>query len=264
MSYSRTVARPSFKEKSNAQIADPITNTTFIGNIDLIETDINNFDVRWESYQDRGQTVALSVFYKQFSNPIELIAFAEATDNIRPENVGDATVLGVELELRKRLDFISPSLSNFSFNTNVSVINSEVDIDDRERAAKEPNLRDGETLGDTRDMVGQSPYIINLGVTYEHPDNGLEAGLFYNVQGETLALVGIASAPDVYTQPFHSLNFNILKRFGADQNSQVGIGISNILGDLRESFTSSFGSSQFVVNQFAPGTQFSLRLRHNF
>ena len=178
--------------------------------------------------------------------------------------VGDADVLGVEAELRKRLDFISPAFSNLSFNVNASVINSEVAIDDRERAAKEPNLREGETIGETRDMVGQSPYIINIGLSYDNVENGLEAGLFYNVQGETLALVGIASAPDVYTQPFHSLNFNLLKRFGNDQNSQVGLGINNILGDVRESFTNSFGSSAFVVNQFAPGTSFTLRFRHNF
>ena len=34
MSYSRTTARPSFKEASTAQIFDPITNRFFIGGLD--------------------------------------------------------------------------------------------------------------------------------------------------------------------------------------------------------------------------------------
>ena len=44
VSFSRTVVRPSFKEISLAEIFDPLTETTFIGNIDVQQTDIDNFD----------------------------------------------------------------------------------------------------------------------------------------------------------------------------------------------------------------------------
>src|SRR5690606_18085126 len=76
-SYSRTTARPSFKESSRVQIFDPITNRTFIGNGfgiydqngDVIyeavkPTYINNFDVRYELFREKGQMFALSGFYK--------------------------------------------------------------------------------------------------------------------------------------------------------------------------------------------------------
>ncbi|KAA3620809.1 MAG: TonB-dependent receptor, partial [Flavobacterium sp.] len=44
-SYSRTTARPSFKEASLAEIFDPISSNTFIGNLELQPTYIDNFDL---------------------------------------------------------------------------------------------------------------------------------------------------------------------------------------------------------------------------
>src|SRR5690606_30183595 len=47
-SYSRTIARPSFKEKSLVEISDLLTGMVFIGNLDLAPTEIDNIDLRWE------------------------------------------------------------------------------------------------------------------------------------------------------------------------------------------------------------------------
>src|SRR5690606_12817910 len=54
MSYGRTLARPSFKEKSAASIYDPITKRFFNGNLDLEQTLIDNYDLRWERFSDGG------------------------------------------------------------------------------------------------------------------------------------------------------------------------------------------------------------------
>ena len=124
----RTVARPSFKEKSAAQIEDVLTGITFIGNLDLQNTIISNLDARYEYFFEGGQTVALSGFYKYFQNPIELVAYsAAAPSNFQPRNVGNATVAGVEFEVRKNLGFMG--LSNFEVNSNFSYIYSAVTRD---------------------------------------------------------------------------------------------------------------------------------------
>src|SRR5690606_665744 len=68
-SYSRTTARPSFKEASIAKIFDPLSNNTFIGNIDLDPTYINNFDFRVEWFGESAEMIALSSFYKKFTDP---------------------------------------------------------------------------------------------------------------------------------------------------------------------------------------------------
>ncbi|MTI38521.1 TonB-dependent receptor, partial [Fulvivirga lutimaris] len=195
-SYAKTIARPSFKEKSIAQIFDPLSNTFWIGNIDLIESDINNFDFRYEYYFRGGQTIAVSAFYKTFENPIEIVVVNQNTpDQFTARNNGNATVYGVEIEAKKNLEFISASLSNFNLNLNTSYIKSALKMDDVEYDARSNNLRDGETLERKRDMQGQSPYLVNAGLSYDNFDNGFEAALYYNVQGPSLARVGIGNIP---------------------------------------------------------------------
>ena len=102
-SFNGTIARPSFKEKSNAQIFDPISKITFIGNLDLEETHINNYDLRWEYFYGRGEMISISGFYKTFDGHIELTAFDTAPDQLTPRNSGNSTVLGVEIEFRKNI-----------------------------------------------------------------------------------------------------------------------------------------------------------------
>src|SRR5690606_5805487 len=101
-SYSRTTARPSFKELSLVQIYDPLTDTRFIGNLALVPTYINNIDLRYEIFADQAQMVALSGFYKNFQDPIELQAYSDALPNqIIARNSQAANVYGVEVEARK-------------------------------------------------------------------------------------------------------------------------------------------------------------------
>ena len=258
----RTVARPSFKEKSAAQIEDVLTGITFIGNLDLVNTTITNLDARYEYFFEGGQTVALSGFYKYFQNPIELVAYsAAAPSNFQPRNVGNATVAGVEFEVRKNLGFIG--LNNFEVNSNFSYIYSAVTRDSAEYAARVASARTGEVISELRPMQGQSPYMVNVGLNYNDPKKGWQGGLFYNVQGEKLYIVGVADNPDVYEVPFHSLNFNLLKTFGEDRQYQMGFGINNILDDTRERIFVSYESFSPYFSRWAPGRTFKLTFRYS-
>lgn len=258
----RTVARPSFKEKSAAQIEDVLTGITFIGNLDLVNTTINNLDLRYERFFDGGQTVALSGFYKSFQNPIELVAYsAAAPSNFQPRNVGNATVAGVEFEVRKNLGFIG--MKNLEINSNFTGIYSSVTRDSSEFAARVASARDGEVINKTRQMQGQSPYMINAGLSYNNPNNGWQGGLFYNVQGEKLYIVGVADNPDVFEVPFHSLNFNLMKNFGEERQYQVGFSVNNIMDDTRDRIFVSYNSFSPYFSTWAPGRTFKLSFRYS-
>ena len=258
----RTVARPSFKEKSAAQIEDVLTGITFIGNLDLQNTIISNLDARYEYFFEGGQTVALSGFYKYFQNPIELVAYsAAAPSNFQPRNVGNATVAGLEFEVRKNLGFIG--LNNFEVNSNFSYIYSAVTRDSAEYAARVASARTGEVISELRPMQGQSPYMVNVGLNYNDPKKGWQGGLFYNVQGEKLYIVGVADNPDVYEVPFHSLNFNLMKTFGEDRQYQMGFGINNILDDTRDRIFVSYESFSPYFSRWAPGRTFKLTFRYS-
>ncbi|WP_452218489.1 TonB-dependent receptor domain-containing protein [Lacinutrix undariae] len=263
-SYSRTTARPSFKEQSNSQIYDPITNRLFIGNLDLVPTYINNFDLRYERYGKKGQMFAVSGFYKDFKDPIELTFFLQAPTQVTPANLGNAKVYGAEFEFRQKLGFISESLDNLKFNANVSIIKSQLTMSDDEFNARSLSARDGETIERERDLQGQSPFLINVGLDYNNSDAGLQTGLFYNVQGKTLEVVGTGIVPDVYTQSFHALNFTMNKSFGEDRRSSVELKVNNILGSERESSYESYKTSDQIYSLRDPGTEISLGYNFKF
>jgi TonB-dependent receptor len=263
-SYSRTVARPSFKEKSTIEIPDVLTGLTYIGNIDLVETDISNFDLRYEMFFKKGQTVSLGAFYKTFTNPIELVRSDARPDNVTPKNVGDAQMIGAELEVRKDLSFISPRLENFSIKGNFTFTEAFVKIDSTEAEGRKNGLREGEEFSDRRDFVGQPPYIINAGFDYLDFETGWEGSLAYNVQAATLAVVGVNRTADTYTVPFNSLNFNLSKSFGTDQKNKLGVRINNILGDIQEREFVSFGAENQIEYSRDPGTSFRVQYSRTF
>lgn len=263
-SYSRTTARPSFKESSVARIFDPITNRLFIGNIDLVPTYVNNFDLRYERFGEEGQMFAISGFYKDFKDPIEQSFFLQAPTQLTVANLGNAKVYGLEFELRQRLGFITEGLNNLKFTTNISITKSELTMSEAEFTSRQLAAREGETVERERDLQGQAPYVINFGLDYNNSDIGLQTGLFYNVQGETLQVVGIGLVPDVYTQPFNSLNFTLNKAFGDNKKSSIDLKVSNILNSKRESDYESFGAQNQTFSLREPGTEISLGYSYKF
>ena len=278
-SATRTIARPSFKELSFAEIIDPISGRTFVGGLfkettnggseilwdgNLQSTHINNFDMRWEMFQPKGEMWSVGAFYKTFESPIEIVQFLSDAGAFQPRNVGNGTVLGMELEFRKSLKFISPSLEKFQWNTNLTVTESQITMSATEKRSRQLTAREGQEIGTTRDMAGQAPYIINTGLAYSDYGTGWEAGVFYNVQGPTLNMVGFGNRTDTYAVPFNSLNLNINKTFGADERIRTSLGIQNLLNDKREFIFSSYGAQDQFFTQLTPGVRVNFSVGFSF
>jgi len=263
-SYSKTIARPSFKELSTAEIQDVLTGATFIGNIDLVETTINNYDLRWEYFLSRGQMVSIGAFYKTFKNPIEYVRSPNQPTDFGPQNVGDAEIVGVEFEFRKDFAFISEAIKNFSLTTNFTWTSAQVNINNRERQGRINGLRDGEELQQTRDFLGQPPLTINAALNYINFESGLDASLSFNRQSAALAIVGINRVPDTYTVPFNSLNYRMSKSFGGANRNTIAVTIENILNDEIEREFRSFMSDSFIESRRSPGTSFQVSYSRRF
>lgn len=272
--YGRTIARPSFKELSYAQILDPITNRIFNGSLftypdwdgKLTETRINNFDLRWELFMKPAELISVSAFYKTFDNAIELVRIPaqQTSTEFQARNVGDGQLYGLEFELRKDLSFISPLFSKLLFAGNLTLVKSQIQMTDLEFNARKEYERAGQTIDNVRDMAGQSPYVINMGLSYSNPDNGLNAGVFYNVKGPTLYIVGVGLYPDVYTEPFHSLNISVNKTIGKQRKTVIDFKVANLLNDRQEKFYQSYRAKDQIFDSFNPGITFSLGINHNF
>ena len=265
LSYNKTIARPSFKEMSYAQILDPITNRIFNGGLfsyngtwdgNLRETNIDNVDLRWEISINKD-FYSVSSFYKHFRNPIELVRIPEqqTSTEFQPRNVGNGDLYGIELELRKSF------LKNFSFNTNVTLTQSKITMTETEYQARKQYEREGESVKRTRVMAGQSPFVINAGLNYNIEKIGLNVGMFYNVKGQTLSIVGTGLSPDIYDEPFHSLNLSVSQKI---KNTTIDFRVQNILNDRVESFYQSYKAEKQVFNSVNPGVGFSLGVSHKF
>jgi len=263
--YSQTVARPSFKEKSTISIYDPISDRRFTGNLDsLVSTNIHNADLRWEYFFNGGEIISFGAFYKYFINPIELVVKdVTSPGEITPLNAPTATILGAELEFRKNFGFINENLRGLSIGTNLTYVNAAVKMRDEEFKDRVAFALEGETIERTRSFFGQSPYIINAYINYEHPTIGLNTNLSYNVQGERLAVVGAGGIPDVFEQPVNSLNFKISQPI-INKLGTINFSVDNILDAQNQQIYKSELAVPEVYNSFLRGRTYGLGFSFNF
>jgi len=283
LSYSRTIARPSFKELSYAEIFDPITGRVFIGGLfrdandfsgieywdgHLQSTGIQNVDLRWEWFGQMGSMLSVSGYYKYFKKPIEIVQYATQTGAFQPRNVGDGQLVGLELEVRRDLGWLMSSLKRFSIMANITGTYSRIKLSKTEYESRVENARTGQTIDEYRSMAGQAPVIVNAGLSYDGGESGFlkgfEAGIYYNVQGRTLEVVGIVDRPDIYSRAFHSLNLNVNKAFGPEKRLQLGLKVENLLNESKESVFSSFGAMDQYYTRIQPGTALQVRIGYRF
>jgi outer membrane receptor protein involved in Fe transport len=248
--YSKTLARPTFREFAPYYSEDFIGGSVYIGNDQLKRTLIYNWDLRWEWYDRPGEIYAVSMFYKDFKNPIEPVLLGQNNERSWV-NVDNALVYGVEFELRKKLDIIHKKLSNFSIGGNVSLINSEVDIDEKtleQIRLKIPNA------SSKRPFQGQSPLLLNLTLNYDNLYNNISMTMYYNVFGRRLSEVARNGSPDIYEKPFHLLNFNANWQFTKIWN--VKFAVSNILNSGLEKIQ-TYKNIDYIQSQYNRGVDFN-------
>ncbi len=248
----RTLARPTFREIAPFESFEFINGNFFIGNPDLDRTLITNYDLRWEWFTRPGEILAVSLFYKKLFDPIERTIIGGTNGQIQFQNVDEAEVTGLEIEARTRLDFINPMLKNLAFGTNISFVNSTIDIPETEletRRGVDPEA------SATRELQGQSPFIVNADLSYENFDSGTVAGFYYNVFGRRLVNVSLGGTPDVFERPSPQLDFTFSQRL--PMNWRIKLSVKNIL-DAEYKETYRFNGQDFIFQRYDPGRTFSL------
>jgi outer membrane receptor protein involved in Fe transport len=248
----RTVNRPDFRELSPGCYDSVIGGRQTCGNSGLERAQISHLDARWEWYPDRGESVSVGVFYKDFSQPIELVYVPSANPQATYQNAEGATNYGVEFDVRKELDFSSNWTRDFYVAGNLALISSEIRIDTSDTLEQDVKL-----TNTVRPLHGQSPYVVNVQFGYENPDVGTTAALLYNVYGARITEVGANRLPDAYEEPMHRVDFTYSQQLS--EQFKLGFKAKNLL-DARES--SSVGSA--LTYDAYRGREFSLKLAWNY
>ena len=253
--YGKTIARPTFRELADISISEPFTDEVIAGNPDLELTTIDNYDLRWEWFPEESEVFAVSLFYKELTNPIERTF---ESGRILPQNLESGELVGLELEYRQNLGRWLERLERFTFGINFSLIESEVDIPENELEAI---LQTNPEAERTRELFGQSPYVLNVDLTYENRDWGTTLTVAFNTSGERLDLVTTGALPDVFEQPFNSLDLIYSQRL--TERWSVKLSAKNIL-DPRKEKTLTHQGETFLYESFKRGTTLALGLSYSF
>lgn len=256
LAYGKTLARPSLREMAPFPSFEFINDYILNGNANLRRTLIDNYDARWEVYSGHGELISVSGFYKRFTDPIEK-TIVDPNGQVQFVNVDNARVYGVELEFRKSLGWISPKLANVSVNSNVTLLNSAVDIDSLELA-----LIRGSDPGASaqRPLQGQSNYIINAMMSYNSLTSGSSVSAMFNVFGRRLSKVSIGATPDIYERPFASLDMTFSQNlFG--RISIKGAGTNLLNSKFTEELT--FKGRDYIAQQYGLGSTFSFGVKYS-
>ena len=219
---SRTVARPDFKETSNATFYDQEFNFRVRGNPNLKVSEVTNFDIRWEKYWSRSENLSLALFYKDLKDPIERVvlnASGTAGNSRTFQNADSAEIYGIEVDTRKEFSSNEEFTRSFFVAANASYIESKVQLADN---------------GGSRKLQGQPDYTVNFIVGYDDIPTGQEVTLLLNQNGKAIQDVGILDLPNIIEQPRLSLNMNY--RYELMQDFAIKFKATNLL-DAKTEFS---------------------------
>lgn len=250
--YSQTLARPTFRELAAYRSYDPITDELIEGNPRLGMSDLKNYDLRWEWFPRPGEVCSVSLFYKDLRNAIERRFVNIGGDIVSFMNRPSAKVYGVEVEFRRGLDIWWGPLSGLSLGLNAAWIASEVGLTEEEIRNRTAFLGD---TSRSRPLYDQSPYVLNVDLTWDHPRTKTSLTVGFNLFGPRIVIAGLAT-PDVYEQPAPSLD--VVLRQGLGRHWSLRCTARNLLDPEWER---TYGEeSGAVFSRYQRGRLFGLSL----
>lgn len=257
LAYTRTLSRPTFREIAPFASFSPVA-PTIVGNPELNRSLIDNIDLKWEYFFKPGEIISFGLFYKNFTDPIEMVDNPVAVNpEISYQNVEQARNYGFEIEFRKSLNFIN-AIRNMYFGANFAYIRSEVSIDPLELESIRALVPD---YPDTRPLFGQAPYIVNGILGYKSEKLGLSANLVFNMTGERISLVTKGGTPDVYEQPLALLDLNIQQNLG--KHFVLTVKAKNLLNSISKEVY-HYKDIDYSYYEFSLGRVFGLGIAYNF
>lgn len=265
VAYGRSTNRPEFRELSPSVYYDFDLGSNVMGNYDLKPADIQNVDFRYEWYPSKGEQLSVALFYKHFKNPIEwTYTVAGGTDLVYSYmNAVGANNFGIEIDIRKSLDFIG--LNDFSLSFNGSLIKSRVTFPDG-------------TNNIDRPMQGQSPYLVNLGLFYNGSNNGWNAAILYNIIGKRIIGVGnrygnasdgsSRNIPNSYEMPRNTIDLSVSKKWS---HWEVKLAVRDLIAQpcvFKQYEELELNGKKITIDEtnrkFKPGRDISITVGYNF
>ncbi|MEM9080712.1 MAG: hypothetical protein AAGC74_08495 [Verrucomicrobiota bacterium] len=217
---SNTVARPITKELLPFPQINRETGEVIVGDSDLEDSSILNFDFTTRFPDVMGIETTLNLFHKVISDPIVRLREGNQT---QVTNGNEATVAGFELEGIVELPYGLGLDFNYAFIEGSLTAISLFDV------TQGP-------LEIESSLPEQPKHIFNVGLSYSSEEMGVDANLGLNFVGSYLEAIP-ATPTDRFLerQPSPQLDFVFKKTFSTDfADYQLGLAIDNILASDEE------------------------------
>ncbi|HOO71204.1 MAG TPA: TonB-dependent receptor [Spirochaetota bacterium] len=258
-SFSKTVVRPDFRECTNTKYNTLVSGETINGNPDLKQADVYSADMRYEWFPSASEIIAVSFFYKYLLNPIEMLQTAgTGGTEFRYQNAEYAHNLGIELEAKKDLSFITKALKDLSIGVNVAYIYSRIHVED---------LPTADYTTENRALQGQSPYVVNASLEYSNDKAGFTGTVLFNINGRRIVRVGIQGNGDVYEETVPKLDLVLKQKI--DKCGQFKLTFKNLIDEpieeTQEQKNSITGKRKtFVLKKYREGRSIGLGYSYTF
>jgi outer membrane receptor protein involved in Fe transport len=271
-SGSKTIARPQFRELAPQQYQDIDTDRTAFGNQFLIDSQLVNFEGRYEWFFEDEARITVGGFYKRINNPIEPVSFESGgTFLITFANAPQARLYGGEMEFVKYfpLDMIGwepLTERRLLVNLNYTYTNSSLQVDEGDTTINTAGdvipasgfFRDGAPL------VGQSDHLVNLELGISSREGLSEQTLLLGYASERTSQRGPTGTPDYRERPGFQLDFVARQEVSfRGRPVELSFEARNLTGtDYRE--FQELNDSIIFINQYEIGRSFQAGVKFKF
>ncbi|MEO9633378.1 MAG: TonB-dependent receptor [Parasphingorhabdus sp.] len=275
LAASKTVARPQFRELAPQQFLDLDTDRTFIGNPQLTDSELLNFEGRFEYYIGRGERITVAGFYKEIDNPIENVAFVQGGGTLFTgfSNAPTGELYGAELELVKYFPLYDLGGSFFEnrrllLAANYTYTKSKIKVMSGDQAINPVTLQptDASNLFNNGDrLTGQSTHVANLQFGMEREDGPLsQQTILATYNSPRVTARGPQDQPDLIERTGWQLDLVLREELNiAGQDFELKFEARNVLG-TNYSESQTLGATQILNNAYDVGTRFSMSIGLNF
>ena len=286
--FAKTISRPQFRELAPQQFRDPDSDRLFFGNPLLRDSELLNFESRYEWFFARQQRFTIAGFYKRIENPIEQVGFYTGADDRLQTgftNLPKADLYGGEVEVQKYfpLEWIGGDFfasRRLVVIANYTYTHSKITAD----GSCVPNVLN-QTLGgcaagfgpaslqfrDGAPLTGQSDHLVNLQLGIEDTDRLSQLTFLLNYASDRVTnrgpsnLSGQGFQPDIVEHP--GFRFDIVAR----QGFEIGGGKFELKFEGRNLTRTRFNESQtfangnvVYINRYEQGRVFTLGVSATF
>jgi len=256
--YSTTYIMPDLIEASDGTYTHPYDVADVVGNPNLQNTEISNYDLKYSHYYSDSENVKIGLYYKNLDKPIENIMLPTSSlPRYSFDNSETAVIYGIEFDGRKNLSFIYSKMKDYYLSGNLTYSDSAVTLREEQEALYTSH---------DRQLQGLSQLVINLALSYEVKDRSVS--LAYNKMGERIRKVGLiedvgtdseSRFPDYMEDPAAVLDFIWIEKFKNNLSFRIKFG--NIFDEKTIWYQ---GSKSNITNQFKKGSNYSFTLSYKY